>query len=175
LKNRSTAYNLAFLLLCAIAGNICTLYPNKKTIKKSLIILSLLLAGLSSCKKQVEKDRPEFIGYWSGGSYAEYGYIYLDIGENSRAYFYMLDYENNHDYHSGGVARADDEKLTIGGTKYFTIIEYPHPIDTTVERKRIINHLDNSQKIANWKMVLDGLYRSTDCNVGEWTFYKADY
>lgn len=142
--------------------------------KHNLIIFSLLLAGLSSCKKQVENGRPEFMGYWSGGSYAEYGYIYLNVNENNHASFYMLDYENDHDYHSGGTARADNKKLTIGGVKYFTIVEYPHRIDTNVERKYVNNHLNSSYKIATWKMVIDGLHGSTNCNVGAWTYYKAD-
>jgi len=143
--------------------------------KNCLIIFSLLLIGLSSCEKQVEKERPEFIGYWSGGSYCEYGFIYLDISKKSKAYFYMLDYSNSRDYSSSGIARANDEKLIIGGVKYFTIIEYPHPIDTNVERKHIYNYSDGTSKIANWKMVLDGLYGSVDCYDGTRTYYMADY
>jgi hypothetical protein len=146
----------------------------KKTMKKNLIILSLLLAGLSSCKKQVEKDRPEFIGYWSGGSYMEYGYMYIDIDENSKAHVYAYDYENEHEYNSRGTARVGDDKLKIGGIKYFKIIEYPHPIDTTVEKHDVINHLDNTCKLAIWKMVLDGLKSSSNLNVGQRTYYKAD-
>jgi hypothetical protein len=147
--------------------------------KNSLIIFILLLVGLSSCKKQVENGSPEFIGYWSGGSYDGIGgYVYLDINKNSRAYFYCWDSENEHKYHSGGTARADDEKLTIGGTKYFTIIEYPHPIDTNVERHWINNWLGgtlNSTKLANWKMVLDGLNNSSSCYRGNRPYYMADY
>jgi nucleoside-specific outer membrane channel protein Tsx len=62
-------------------------YPKKKIMKKTLIIISLLLAGLSSCEKQVENDRPEFIGYWYGGSYREYGYIYLNINKKKQCIF----------------------------------------------------------------------------------------
>jgi hypothetical protein len=146
--------------------------------KNSLIILSILLAGLSSCKKQVENGRPEFIGYWDGDPYYVYGYMYLNIKENSKAYMHIRDDSNDNDYHNSGTARADGEKLTIGGTKYFNIIEYPHHIDTTVERHYIINHLDNnynSPKLANWKMVLDGLHGTSHSNIGEHAFYKADY
>gem|GEM_PF-2535884 len=95
--------------------------------------------------------------------------------KKSSAYFYMVDYSNNHEYHSGGIARADDNKLTIGGIKHFTIVEYPHPIDTNVERKSVINHVNGTAKIATWKMVLDGLHGSLDCNAGNRTYYKADY
>jgi hypothetical protein len=145
--------------------------------KNSLIIISLLLAGLSSCKKQVENGSPEFIGYWSGGAYDSYGYgyMYLNINENSSAYMYIRDTENDHEYDNSGTARADDEKLTIGGTKYFKIIEYPHPIDTSVERWLMYNHIDNTWKLVNWKMVLDGLHGTTHSNVGNHSYYKADY
>jgi hypothetical protein len=149
----------------------------KKTMKNILIISIILLAGLSSCKKQVENGSPEFIGYWTGSPYGNYGYMYLNINKNSRAYMYIRDTENDHEYHNSGTARADDKKLTIGGTKYFKIIEYPHPIDTNVERHSVINYLDNSfsRKLANWKMVLDGLHGTSHSNLGERTFYKADY
>ena len=145
--------------------------------KNSLIISCLFLAVISSCKKRVENGAPEFIGYWSGGSYAEYGYMYLNIKENSTAYLYCYDYNNDHDFHNKGTARIDGEKLIVGGTKYFNIVEYPHPIDTNIERYIVINRLygNFNMKLANWKMVLDGLHGSSHCNVGNHTYYKADY
>jgi hypothetical protein len=145
-----------------------------KDMKKSLIILSLLLAGLSSCKEQIEKDRPEFIGYWSGDSFNKIGYMYIDIDENSKANIYANDHENEHEYSWSGTARANDKKLTIGGVKYFKIIEYPHHIDTTIERYYVYNHLDNTDKLATWKMVLDGLKGSLNHVVGKSAYYKTD-
>jgi len=144
--------------------------------KYILIILSLLLAGLSSCKDKIEKARPEFIGCWFVDSHGSNGSsIHLSIDESSSAYFRVNDFDNYNDYHSRGEARANDNKLTIGGTKYFLIIEYPHPLDTTIEKNLVLDPDDNIYKIANWKMVLDGLHGSINCNVGECAFYKADY
>lgn len=142
--------------------------------KKKLIILCLFLFGIFACKKQVENGRPEFIGYWSGGSNNEYGYVYIHIKENSKAYFHVTDPENDDDYLYKGNARADNGELTIGGSKHFTIVEYPHPIDTNAERKAIYNFVDNSTRLANWKMVLNGP-ESSNQNVGKRTYYKADY
>jgi hypothetical protein len=142
--------------------------------KEKLLIIFISILGLFACKKQVEEVSPEFIGYWSGGSYAEYGYMYIRINESSGAYVYALDYNNDHEYDSRGTARANDKKLTIGGIKYFKIIEYPHQIDTAVEKEYIFDHTDNTAKLANWKMVLDGLHNSS-INVGERTYYKSDF
>jgi hypothetical protein len=139
----------------------------------AIFIISLVM--LSACRKQVENGNTDFIGYWSGGTYNEYGYVYVHINENSKAYFHINDRENEHDYITKGTARADHEKLSIGGIKYFKIVQYPHPIDTNVERKLILNHVDNTWKVANWKMVLDGLHGTTHSNLGNHTYYKADY
>jgi hypothetical protein len=139
----------------------------------AIFILSLVILG--SCRKQVENGNPEFIGYWSGGSINEYGRLYIEIDEDSKAYVYASDPENEHYYHSKGTARADYEKLTIGGTKYYKVIEYPHRIDTNVEKVQIVDHEHYIKKLANWKMVLDGLHGSSHCNVGTHKYYKADY
>ncbi len=143
--------------------------------KNYLIILFFLLIGLFSCKKKVERDNPEFIGYWSGGTFNEYGYVFLSINEKSRASFFISDYSNDHEYHSSGTARIVNNKLSLTPFTYFTIIEYPHKIDTNIERKYFTNFLTSRNKLANWKMVLNGLRGSSDCNVGNRTYYKADY
>jgi len=143
--------------------------------KTGLGIFCLILITTIGCRKQVEKDRPEFIGYWSGGSYMEYGWTYIKIESSSRAEVYAYDHENEHEYYRHGKARADDEKLTIGGIKYFKIIEYPHPLDTTIVKHYVINHLDNSYKLATWIMVLEGMKGFIGLDLGTRTYYKADY
>ena len=142
---------------------------------KLLVLVFILLIPFISCRKEVKDGRPEFIGYWSGGAFVESGYIYIIIHENDPSIFKAMDYENNHEYHAKGTARADDKKLTFGGVKFFDIIEYPHIIDTTVEQFYVHNHSDGTYKLANWEMVLDGPYNSINSNVHKHTYYKADY
>ncbi|HNW99077.1 MAG TPA: hypothetical protein PKK00_11765 [Bacteroidales bacterium] len=143
--------------------------------KNKLIILSLLFAGLLSCKKQIEKESPEFIGYWFVYPYHDYGYMYINIDKNSKAHVYSVDQENENEYNWRGTARANNKKLSIGGVRYFKIIEYPHRIDTTIEKYVVFNVYDNTRKLANWKMVLEGLKGSSNLNVGTKSYYKADY
>ena len=139
--------------------------------KTTLTIICIFLMTLFACKKQVEKDMPEFIGEWHAGI-SDNDFIVLSIYEDSYANYmiYWQGKETNYD----GTARANDNRLTIGRTKYFDIIEYPHLIDTTQERYYITNH-DMILKLANWKMVLYGMRPKSLHVCGTRTFYKADY
>jgi len=140
----------------------------------TIIVFSLFLLGLTSCKKLVIDERLEFVGYWDGGSYNEDGYMYIKINVGSMGRVFIADIAGNHIYDCVGLARANDKKLTIGGTKYFKIIEYPHRIDPNVEQVYVNNHINGTSKLATWKMILDGLKGSPNCNVGTRTYYLAD-
>jgi hypothetical protein len=121
---------------------------------KNLFFVILILFIFSACKKQVEKERPEFIGRW----HCEFlgNYINLKISEDSYA-TYEIYYEGKTNSHQG-IARANDNHLKIGRIIHFNILEYPHMIDTT--RSDIYVYTTdsyNSAKKANWKMVISGL------------------
>ncbi len=147
--------------------------------KENILIIIFFLISFSACKKQVDKDSPEFIGYWLSGSSSYGGYIFINIDKFSNTTFRIYDHENENEWDTRGKARANDKKLTIGGLTYFKIIEYPQRIDTNVEKINIYNFYDNSWswKLATWKMVLDGLHGSINSNknVGKRTYYMADY
>ncbi len=133
---------------------------------KTFIILLLILCSFS-CKKRVEKTSAEFIGEWMCWAGSDW-YYYLDIDEDSKA-----TYTEDSPYGGGasfsGVARANEDKLTIGGIHTFRIIQYPTKIDTA-DHEGAVGFPPN-MKIANWKMVLEGpkLY------LGSGTYYMADY
>lgn len=126
-----------------------------------------------ACKKQVEKERPEFIGEWHSSIDSTYPVI-LDIEENSDA-IYTVNWDGDNKNVFQGTARANDNTLNIGRAHYFKIIEYPHPIDTTLEKKYIYEIKSGKGKLANWKMILKGIHPSWFIPSGAWTYYKADY
>jgi len=140
--------------------------------KPKILIFCILIIAFSACKKQVEKERPEFIGDW----YACIGgcdyFVILKINENSEA-SYMI-YWQGKDTNYYGVARANNKHFKIGRTKYFDIVEYPHKIDTVIEKKYVLN-TKGVLKLANWKMVLDGMKPSWLHVSGTYTYYKSDY
>jgi hypothetical protein len=140
--------------------------------KEKIFILFIFLFLFSACKKQVDKDRPEFIGYWHA-KIADNYCARINISENSSAYYTII--WQDHETTYSGTARANDNKLTIGRTKYFDIVEYPHHIDTAVEKEYVYTHDNKPIKLANWKMVLKGLQPDWLHVCGTWTYYKADY
>jgi hypothetical protein len=139
---------------------------------KKLLFIFISLFLFFACKKQVEKERPEFIGIWYADIPNTDGYfVRLTIDSNSNAdYFIYWD----HDNHYYGTARASDNHLKIGRFKFFKIVEYPHKIDTTIEK--VLVYDDNTYvKLANWKMILEGMKPGWLYADGTFTYYKADY
>jgi len=143
--------------------------------KRKIIIFFIILFALLSCKKEDVFDMPEFIGRWHS-QINGYDCIMLYIFENG-ATIYTLNWEGNETNYSGKKTWVDEDKLTFG-KKYFKIIEYPHKIDTNIERVYVFNHYANdlSTKLANWKMVLKGIYPSSENSYTDThVFYKPDY
>mgnify|MGYP001297511496 CR=1 FL=1 len=139
-------------------------------IKKLLIILVLIFI-FSACKKQVEKDRNEFVGRWFAKIAGDY-FVDLKIDSNSNA-IYMIAWQGNATYYHGS-ARASDRHFKIGRLKYFKIVEYPHKIDTTIEKIHVYD-INDKWKLATWKMKLDGMKPECLHVCGTWTYYKTDY
>ncbi|HNW98840.1 MAG TPA: hypothetical protein PKK00_10565 [Bacteroidales bacterium] len=142
--------------------------------KKRIYFIFIILITLFACKKQVDKERPEFIGLWhacvdGGCTY----FVHLSIDEYSHAN-YMI-YWQGKDIEHGGIAKANDHFLKLKDVFYFKIIEYPHPIDTTIEKYYVYDYNDGKTKLANWKMILNGPKPSALYVSGKWTYYKADY
>lgn len=137
-----------------------------------LIIIIISLLGFISCGKKVEDKSPEFIGHWFANPYGGSTHIDIDISENSYATYNLVMGLGNKTYK--GPAHVNNKHLRIGSFRYFKIIEYPHTIDTTIEKHTIFNYNDNTSKLANWKMVLDGIKPNDNYWCGEATYYKAD-
>jgi hypothetical protein len=127
---------------------------------------------LFSCKKEVEKERPEFIGFWyakdDNSSDFSYG---IEIDSNSNGEYIEYAYGgSNTMFH--GIARANDNRLKIGRTHGFKIINYPNRIDTANSNIFVFTNKNwGHPKKANWTMTLKGplLY------LGDGVYYKADY
>lgn len=149
-------------------NSIIVKYPMKAT----LTFICILLITISSCKKEVAEEKNEFIGSWYATIYYD-GIATLNISEDSYVtYNIWIEPDNHHKYE--GIARANDKHFKIGRTKYFDIIEYPHIIDTATERF-LLPDLGEGNKLANWKMVLDGMKPGLLYADGKYAFYKADY
>ncbi|MFH2140833.1 MAG: hypothetical protein ABIJ97_00320 [Bacteroidota bacterium] len=118
---------------------------------KNIGVFFFLLCILS-CKKQVENERPEFIGTWEWNC-SDF-YIDIIISEDSHAIYEETSYSGG-TTKVKGLARATDDKLKIGRFYHFNIIEYPHKVDTPNLLNRIY-----------WQMTLSeikpGLYLSGD-------------
>lgn len=137
-----------------------------KTIVKLLILFCLL-----SCKKEVEIERPEFIGYWRTIDTNNDFWFDINIDNNSNALY------TEHSRIGGGaintihgIARANRNRLKIGRIYSFKIKEYPQKIDTT--SSNIYVYVDNtctSMKKATWKMVLNG----PKFHMGSGIYYRA--
>lgn len=141
--------------------------------KKNVFIILLFLLAICSCKQEVTEERPEFTGHWFA-SFGDNNVIHFDIDENSQA-SYQMTLEGYARKKYTGTARANGQRLTIGGTRYFDIIEYPHMIDTSIEKYTIYDYENQRSIPANWMMVLDGMKPGLFYADGTWTFYKADY
>ncbi len=147
----------------------------KPTVFKLFLSAILLCLCMTSCKKKVDENyRPEFVGKWHSDIPGEaYNYIGLEITENSQA-DYMIYWEGNATHHKG-TARANDNQLKIGRILYLKIVEYPHKIDTAVE-KHGAEGPDGSWRLANWKMTLSGIKPEWLLHLSFLTdYYKADY
>jgi hypothetical protein len=134
-----------------------------------IFITAVVLLFLFSCKKQVEKDRPEFIGYWTCNAGDDF-FFHIEIDSNSNAIYQENAYDGKRaSIH--GKSRATGKKLKIGRMHHFDIAEYPHEIDTASSVDVFTDSKGSSRKKANWKMTLDGpaLYMGTG------SYYKADY
>lgn len=140
--------------------------------KTNLILIGLLLLALSACKKEVAEEKNEFIGSWYATIFYD-GIVTLNVSEDSYAkYDVWIEPDNQHHYE--GIARANDKHFKIGRTKYFDIIEYPHMIDTSIERQ-LIPVFGEGNKLANWKMVLDGMKPGLFYADAQIAYYRADY
>jgi hypothetical protein len=143
--------------------------------KATKILLFVFCISLFSCKKKVDENyRPEFIGKWDSSIPGEpYNHITLDITKDSQA-DYMIYWEGN-DHHHTGTARANDDHLKIGRVLYLKIVEYPHQIDTAVD-KHYVTSDNGTYKLANWKMTLNGIKPDWLLKLCFKTdYYKADY
>ena len=132
----------------------------------------IVFLGLISCKKKVEDGSPEFIGHWFTQPTVDM-HLDIDISETSHA-IYRLNSDGKETVYKG-TARANTKTLKIGSTRHFDIIEYPHQIDTTIEKHLIYNADDNTYKLATWKMTLYGIKPNDNQFCGEEDYYKADY
>lgn len=144
-----------------------------KIIKLSLTVILLCLCFIS-CKKKVDDDyRPEFIGKWHSNIPREaYNYITLEITQDGQA-DYMIYWEGNAHHHKG-TARANDNHIKIGRILYLNIVEYPHQIDTAVDKHYVT--AGYGYKLANWKMTLNGIKPDWLLKLCYKTdYYKADY
>ncbi len=140
--------------------------------KKNVIVIFILLIFLLSCKKKVENGSPEFIGHWFTQSVVDM-HLDMDISESSYTIYSL--YSSGHKTIYKGTARANAKHLKIGSTRYFDIIEYPHEIDTALEKHHIYDSENNTNKLANWKMVLDGIKPNDNQFCGIVEYYKAEY
>jgi hypothetical protein len=139
--------------------------------KEKFFVILIILIAFSACKKQVEKERPEFIGYWRCDYYSSDYKIILNIDSNSNA-TYSVTHESGQSNVETGKARANDFILNIGRFHKFRIAGYPHMIDTT-SSPIVYNEIDHTYKLASWKMTL--ISSQTLHLKGTFEFYKADY
>lgn len=143
-------------------------------LKRTLLLFCLImLFACFACQKVSEDKRTEFIGFWHA-SIGDGDCASININsDGTGAYCLRYDYEESKIY--SGRIRVNDKHIYIAGQNRFDIIEYPHMIDTSIERVYVYNHVDDSHKIGNWKMVLYGLKPGSMHISGEWDYYKADY
>jgi hypothetical protein len=138
-------------------------------------MICISLMTFSGCTKGGGEysQRPEFFGFWNAP--LEYdNWVDLNIDSSSFATYKIIWERNEHTY--TGNAKENDKYLKIHGSKYyFEIIEYPHTIDTTIEKHYVHSANYLSSKLANWKMILYGMQPDCFHVCGTWTYYKADY
>jgi hypothetical protein len=145
-----------------------------KTKKLIFAIICILSVTLSACKKEVSEVSPEFIGHWSSEHFGDGNFSILTIDENSNASYHLY-FEGDASKEYNGTARADDKHFKIGRTMYFDIIEYPHLIDTSVEKHVIYNQETNQYILANWKMMLEGMKPEAFHVCERLEYYKIEY
>lgn len=140
---------------------------------KKLTILFLILFFLVACKKKVENEHPEYIGYWSSYTYYSDFLIFLEIDDESHAKY--TEYKNGFETVLSGKARANNSNLKVGRMFHFDIISAPQMLDANADPVYVYadKNSPNPSK-ANWKMVLSGLKPPIYLK-GPLTFYKADY
>jgi len=138
------------------------------------IVFCIILFSTLGCKKKIDDNyRPEFIGMWYSKNDNTDKRIYFSISKDSHADYSLYEGMNNVDY--AGIARASDHHLKIGRIMNLKIIEYPHQIDTTIEKHDLIDYI-GSHKLANWKMVLNGIFPLILFrDQGKLEYYKVDY
>jgi hypothetical protein len=89
----------------------------------SLCIIALLF--LTTCRKKVEKEHPEYIGEWYQAFSGKGCVTTLDIDSSSLGHYRRSSCETKDS--KTGIVRVNDRKLKIG-TKGFIIIEPPTAI-----------------------------------------------
>lgn len=137
--------------------------------KKSLVLLLLVILTLFSCKEKVVGYSPAFLGYWYGVN-GNAKYI-LNIDLESHA-VYKIEWPDANSVTYEGTARANTSRLNIGGKKYFDVVEYPHAIDTLAD-PFFIPTGDSTLFRARYRMILNGLHKTTeDIPTGDFKFYK---
>jgi hypothetical protein len=141
--------------------------------KATVIIVCISLCALTACKKEVSDGRSEFIGNWTSEIFREYNIAHLSIDENSNASFRMY-YEGHDRKEYTGKARANNKHFKIGRTRYFDIIEFPHRIDTTVEKYSYYDSFSGRKRIATWKMVLEGMKPDAFHVCERLSYYRTD-
>ncbi len=140
--------------------------------KKIVLAIPILFLILFGCRKEVDKEYPEFVGYWVCTD--NYNAYYITIDGNSSATFdgYKADGTT---IVAQGTARANKRSLKIKNHS-FRIEQYPQLIDTTSAQDKVYIMTDYEQSHgirANLKMTLKDISMSK--NIGTNTFYKADY
>jgi len=139
------------------------------------LLIKLLFISLGfclfSCKKKVDENyRPEFVGFWYLSD-DPYFYFSIKIGKDGYGVYQEIQYGLDTSASIKGYTKANDQKLKIGNLYHFTIIEYPHQIDTAISDTWIPNESFEHGVKANWKMVLKGPHSYR----GSGTYYKSHY
>jgi hypothetical protein len=137
--------------------------------KIKLALYCLILITFCSCNDKVNVSSPAFIGYWYGINNGMRYSLNIDLESHAT---YEISWPDSNYQSIEGLARANSRKLTINHKQYFEIVEYPHKVDTSVE-KFYIPAPDGTLFIADYKMILDGMHHpSKDIPGGEFTYYK---
>ena len=138
---------------------------------KKTLMLTALLFSLFACKKKVDNERPEFCGSWTGHS--DHGSVAsLNISfSNSDTKYKVFISGTSGSITYKGHARANDKTLKLSRFNTFDIIEYPHKVDTNIEK---LDHYEGRIQ-PNWKMILRGLKPDLIHVTETFTFYKNDY
>jgi hypothetical protein len=113
---------------------------------KNLLIVSVLVLLLLSCKKDIYDANSNFKGNWIGKD-GKYSYEFI-IEDNSKGHFKVY-LDNEIDKEHNGILRLENEKLIMSGLYKFTVITEPQQLDSSIT---FILH--DYEYPVTWKMKL---------------------